>query len=40
VSDDFEAFFVVAGGVVGAPLLARLVEEDADSGLALIVALA
>jgi len=40
VSDGFEAGFVVAGGVVGAPLLARLIEEDADSGLALVVAVA
>ena len=40
VDDGFEAGFVLADGVVGAPLAAGLIEEDADSGLALIVACA
>ena len=38
VNDGLEAGFVLAGGVVGAPLPAGLIEEDADAGLALVVA--
>jgi hypothetical protein len=40
LGDGCEAGFVVADGVVGAPLLARLVEEDADAGFALVVGFA
>jgi hypothetical protein len=38
VDDGFETGFVLAGGVVGAPGAAGLMEEDADAGLALVVA--
>jgi hypothetical protein len=40
VGDGFETRLVVADGVVRTPLLAGLVEEDADSGLALVVGFA
>jgi hypothetical protein len=37
VNDGFEAGFVLADGIVGAPLPAGLIEEDTNSGLALVV---
>jgi len=38
VNDGFEAGFVLAGCVVRAPLPAGLIEEDADAGLAQVIA--
>jgi hypothetical protein len=40
VGDGFEAGLVFAVGVVGVPLLAGLVEEDANAGLAEVVGFA
>jgi len=40
VNDSLEAGFVLAGGVVGSPLPAGLIEEDTDSGLSAVVAFA